>query len=68
MTDDASSRRLTDAELVRIERSLAMSPSIPEPAASDLLGEVRRLRAERSATVDELAALVDRLRAAGGRI
>ena len=66
--DADGTRRLTDADLVRIERSLAMSPSIPEPAASDLLAEVRRLRAERSATVDELASLLARLRAAGAAV
>ena len=61
-------QRLSETDLVRIERSLAMAPSIPEPAASDLLAEVRRLRAERTATAGELAALLQRLRDAGAAV
>lgn len=56
-------RRVTEADLVRAERSLAMAPSLPKDVAAELIEEIRRLRADRAATLEELEAVLRRLRA-----
>jgi len=57
--------RVTDEDLVRLRRSLAMAPSLPADAAERLLDEVARLRRARrdlAAELDELAGRIESLR------
>ena len=59
------SPRVTDEDLVRLRRSLAMAPSLPADAAERLLDEVARLRRARrdlAAELDELAGRIESLR------
>lgn len=55
-------RRVTEEELIQAERSMAMSPSLPKDVVQEFVEEIRSLRADREATVEELERLLERLR------
>ena len=52
---------MTDEDLVRLRRSLAMAPSLPVDAIEALLNEVEMLRRDRRGFEGELADLAERI-------